>query len=107
VCRMRPDFSYIDKEEAELKAETEMVDEEEDDRKDESKQVTMKFKKKESDKAAAYKKNSHAHLKQLQEAEPWMEMRFFGKDKNSHAHLKQLQEANSWMEIALLWQRGS
>jgi len=80
VCRMRPDFSYIDKEEAELKAETEMVDEEEDDRKDESKQVTMKFKKKESDKAAAYKKNSHAHLKQLQEAEPWMEMRFFGKD---------------------------
>jgi isopropylmalate/homocitrate/citramalate synthase len=52
----------------------------EEDKKDELKSVTVKFKKKESERSLAYRQLSHAYYKQMSEKEPWVDLKVHDKD---------------------------
>ena len=80
VVRMRPNFEYIDNRKAmerDRDAFLSMDDAEREAARDaaqEMKPVMVKFKKKETERSAAYRKLSHMHHKQTIDAEPWVPM---------------------------------
>jgi len=86
VCRMRPNFDYVDQHTAMERARDAEFAMDETEREQareaslEMKPVMVKFKKKENERSAAYRKMSHFHHKQQLDAEPWVDMTPFNKN---------------------------
>ena len=78
---MRPNFEYVDKAQEESKAESEIPGQNEEMKApDEPRAVTVKFKRKENERSAAYRKLSHAYYKDIQDKEAWIDMTMHKKE---------------------------
>jgi hypothetical protein len=78
---MLPSLAFIDEHQAQERQQMEDIrteaddDKEKDEKKSEMKQVMVKIKKKESEKEQAYRKLTHAYMRQMEAQEDWVDVR--------------------------------